>query len=125
MFQQVDYVMIVVSNMNRSIEFYRDKLGLKLKFESPDWTEFQTGATTVALHSGGAPDASDAAFQRKLAGTCSIGFNVEDLNLTYEEMQKRGVKFLMPPSERPGESIRLAVALDPDGLPISFSQYIR
>lgn len=125
MFQHVDYVMIVVSKMNRSIEFYRDKLGLQLKFESPDWTEFQTGTTTLALHAGGAPDASDAAFQTKLAGTCSIGFNVEDLNRTYEDLQKRGVKFLMPPSERPGEPIRLAVALDPDGLPISFSQYIR
>jgi lactoylglutathione lyase len=122
MFQTVDYVMIVVSDMKRSVEFYRDKIGLSLKFETPEWTEFNTGSTTVALHSGGAPDASDTAFQGKLAGTCSVGFNVKDVNKTYEEMQKRGVKFLMPPSERPGERIKLAVALDPDGLPISFAQ---
>lgn len=123
MFASVDYIMIVVSNMKRSVEFYRDKIGLPLKFESPEWTEFNTGTTTVALHGGGAPDASDTAFQGKLAGTCSIGFNVKNVVRTYEELQKRGVKFLTPPSERPGERIKLAVALDPDGLPISFAQH--
>jgi catechol 2,3-dioxygenase-like lactoylglutathione lyase family enzyme len=47
--------MIVVSNMDRSVEFYRDKLGIPLKFQSPEWTEFATGATTLALHGGGIP----------------------------------------------------------------------
>ena len=43
MFKQIDYTMVVVSDMERSVEFYRDKLGIPLKFQSPDWTEFQTG----------------------------------------------------------------------------------
>jgi hypothetical protein len=30
----------------------------------------------------------------------------------------------MPPTQREGEGIRLAVAIDPDGLPISFAQLI-
>lgn len=55
MFKQIDYAMVIVSDMTRWIEFYRDKLGIPLKFESPDWTEFQTGATTLALHGGGIP----------------------------------------------------------------------
>ena len=42
MFKQIDYTMVVVSDMDRSVEFYRDKLGIPLKFQSPDWTEFQT-----------------------------------------------------------------------------------
>ena len=45
MFKQIDYTMVVVSDMQRSVEFYRDKLGIPLKFQSPDWTEFQTGTT--------------------------------------------------------------------------------
>ena len=53
MFKQIDYTMVVVSDMQRSVEFYRDKLGIPLKFQSPDWTEFQTGTTTLALHGGG------------------------------------------------------------------------
>ncbi len=35
MFKQLDYVMVVVADMGRSVGFYRDKLGLNLKFESP------------------------------------------------------------------------------------------
>ena len=50
MFSKVDYVMVNVSDMSRSVAFYRDILGLPLKFQSPEWSEFQTGATTLALH---------------------------------------------------------------------------
>jgi catechol 2,3-dioxygenase-like lactoylglutathione lyase family enzyme len=49
-FSKVDYVMVRVSDMRRSVAFYRDTLGLPLKFESPEWSEFATGATTLALH---------------------------------------------------------------------------
>ena len=41
MFKQIDYTMVVVSDMQRSVEFYRDKLGIPLKFQTPDWTEFR------------------------------------------------------------------------------------
>jgi hypothetical protein len=30
----------------------------------------------------------------------------------------------MPPMQREGEGIKLAVAIDPDGLPVSFAQLI-
>ncbi|MDQ3665721.1 MAG: VOC family protein [Acidobacteriota bacterium] len=49
MFKQIDYTIVIVSDMARSIEFYRDKLGIPLKFQSPDWTEFLTGTTTVCV----------------------------------------------------------------------------
>lgn len=121
MFKQLDYTMVIVSDMPRSVEFYRDKLGLPLKFESPDWTEFVTGTTTLALHGGGVVKESSGD-ESKFAGTCSIGFNVEDLDKTYQELQGRGIRFVMPPTQRQEEGIRLAVAIDPDGLPISFAQ---
>ena len=121
MFKQLDYTMVIVSDMGRSVEFYRDKLGIPLKFESPEWTEFQTGTTTLALHGGGVAKELSGD-QSKNAGTCSIGFNTEDLDKTYEELKSRGVRFVMPPMQREGEGIRLAVALDPDGLPVSFAQ---
>ena len=49
MFKQLDYTMVVVSDMQRSVEFYRDTLGIPLKFQSPDWTEFITGTTTYRI----------------------------------------------------------------------------
>lgn len=125
MFKQLDYTMVIVSDMKQSVEFYRDKLGIPLKFESPDWTEFATGATTLALHGGGvARQYQDTADQSKTAGACSIGFNVDDVDKTYEELKAKGMIFVMPPTQREGEGIKLAVGLDPDGLPISFAQLI-
>jgi len=34
----------------KAVKFYRDVLGLTVKFESPGWSEFATGETTLALH---------------------------------------------------------------------------
>ncbi len=123
MFNQIDYTMVIVSDMGRSVEFYRDKLGIPLKFETPEWTEFQTGTTTLALHGGGIVK-EGGGDQSKYAGTCSIGFNVENVDKTYEELQARGVRFVMPPMQREGEGIRLAVCVDPDGLAVSFAQVV-
>lgn len=123
MFKHPDYVMITVSDTSRSVKFYRDVLGLSLKSESPDWTEFSTGTTILALHGGGKPTPrTETDTGASFAGTCTIGFNVEDLDRTFEELKTKGVHFLMPPTERPGEPIKLAVCLDPDGLPISLAQ---
>ena len=124
MFKQIDYTMVVVSDMERSVEFYRDKLGIPLKFQSPEWTEFATGATTLALHGGGVPQGPPTGDPSKIAGACSIGFNVDDVDKTYEELKAKGIRFVMPPTQREGEGIRLAVAIDPDGLPVSFAQLI-
>lgn len=125
MFKQIDYTMIVVSNMTKSVDFYHEKLGIPLKFQSPEWTEFATGATTLALHGGGVPAAAPPdSDPSKRAGACSIGFSVENVDKTYEELKAKGIHFVMPPTQREGEGIRLAVAVDPDGLPVSFAQLI-
>jgi lactoylglutathione lyase len=125
MFNQLDYAMVVVSDMQRSVEFYRDLLGIPMKFQSPDWTEFLTGTTTLALHGGGVkPTTPPSGDPSKNAGTCSVGFNVSDVDRTYEELKAKGVHFVMPPTQRDGEGIKLAVCIDPDGLPIAFAQPI-
>ena len=125
MFKQIDYTMIIVSDMTQSVEFYADRIGIPLKFQSPEWTEFDTGTTILALHGGGIPRSGDMDDgQSKYAGTCSIGFNFDDLDKTYAELKARGVNFIMPPTQRDKEGIRLAVCVDPDGLPVSFAQTI-
>lgn len=123
MLQHADYVMINVSDMGRSIAFYRDRLGLPLKFESPGWSEFATGTTTIALHHVERPASKEGAQGgAPQAGTCTIGFSVADLDATHVELTRRGVPFVMPPTSQPAEGIRLAVCVDPDGLAISFAQ---
>jgi len=113
--------MVMVSDMDRSVRFYRDTLGLKLRFQSPDWTEFDINSSTLALHGGGVPSPPD---KERYAGRASIGFNVENVDKVFEELKSKGVRVVMPPTQRPAESIRLAVVLDPDGLPLSFSQTV-
>ena len=127
MFTKLDYVMVIVSDMNRSVEFYRDKLGIPLKFQSPDWTEFQSEGTTLALHGGGSPPppASGQAAASSKAGVCSFGFSVSNLEQTFAELSAKGVRFVMPPRTQEAEGIKLAVCIDPDGLPISFTESIR
>ena len=123
MLKQLDYAMVMVSDMRRSVEFYRDTLGIALKFQSPEWTEFLTGTTTLALHGGGVPQKhSGPPSEGKPAGVCTIGFNVDDVDKTYEELKAKGVRFVMPPTKQEAEGIKLAVAVDPDGLTISFAQ---
>jgi lactoylglutathione lyase len=123
MFSKVDYMMVNVSDMHRSVAFYRDTLGLRLKFESPAWSEFETGATTLSLHAGTRAASSGAETQAGPApGTCSLGFSVQDLNSTYAELRERGARFVLPPTEQANEGIRLAVCIDPDGLAVSFAE---
>jgi lactoylglutathione lyase len=123
MLSKVDYIMVNVSDMRRSVVFYRDTLGLRLKFESPGWSEFDTGATTLALHGATRAAGSDAATPAgPAAGTCSLGFSVPDLNRAYAELRERGAHFVMPPTEQANEGILLAVCIDPDGLAISFAE---
>lgn len=121
-FNKVDYIMITVSNMARSVAFYKDKLGLPMKFGTPEWTEFQTGTTTLALHGGGQAREAPGDHNTHYAGTCAIGFNVDNLDLVYEQLQAKGVVFVTPPTARAGEALKLAIAVDPDGFPISFGE---
>jgi predicted enzyme related to lactoylglutathione lyase len=88
---KLSYVIEFVGNMDRAVKFYRDVVGLPLKFQSPEWSEFSTGETTLALH---------AASEKNAAGKIEVGFNVPDLQAFYEEMRAKGVKFSMPPKKQ-------------------------
>jgi lactoylglutathione lyase len=123
-FTKIDYVMTVVQDMSRSLEFYRDILGIPLKFHSDGWAELGTGTTTLALHGAGKPKAAEnvPGPHRDLAGTCSIGFRVDDVHAVFDHLKSKGVPFTLPPTPRRNEGIMLAIATDPDGLEISFTQ---
>jgi lactoylglutathione lyase len=103
------YVMVFVSDMKRSVAFYRDQMGLKLRFSSPLWSEFDTGSTTLALHPAG-PD--------NKAGTSQVCVTVEDLSAFYAARKAAGVTFAAPPTPQHYGSA-LAVMRDPDGALIS------
>lgn len=101
---KLNYVIKYVADMNRAVEFYRDRLGLELRFQSPEWTEFATGETTLALH---------AASDSHPAGSVSIGFGVDDIDAFYSTAQADGVEFTAEPTETFGH--RIAKFKDSEG----------
>lgn len=119
--KKLNYAIIFVSNMERSIAFYRDVLGLPLKFDSPEWTEFDTAGTTLALHATPAAPLEGAGAKPSPAATCHPGFVVPNLGEFHRKMQEAGVRVIEPPKDQDFGGM-LALYADPDGLPISIAE---
>ena len=114
------YAIVFVFDMDRSVAFYRDTLGLPLKFQSPEWSEFATPSTTLALHKAGPKNAADDRAELH-AGTCQLGFSVPSLDAFHAEMTAHGIPCLQPPAIQ-NFGAKLAKYADPDGLPFSVSE---
>ncbi|MDH3283735.1 MAG: VOC family protein [Acidobacteriota bacterium] len=117
---RVNYAIVFVSDMQRSVSFYRDVIGLPLRFESPEWTEFATEGATFALHAshGSGTDEEDSEHLR--AGRCRPGLAVPDLDAFHGRMVRSDVPCIQEPKETFGA--RIAQYADPDGLSISVSE---
>ena len=115
---RINYSIIFVSDMARSVAFYRDVVGIPLKFESPGWTEFVTEGATLALHKTDAP-APDEGAPSERAGQCRAGFQVPNLDEFHERMTKHKVPCIQQPTETFG--VKIAQYVDPDGLIFSVS----
>lgn len=102
---KLNYIIKFVGDMDRAVKFYRDVLGLSLKFESPGWSEFATGETTLGLH---------PASQKNPSGTLELGLSVPDIQKFYEEMKAKGVQFTMPPTQQDFGGV-LAQFVDSEG----------
>ena len=100
--------------------FYRDVVGIPLKFESPGWTEFMTEGATMALHKTDESAADGDAEQRERAGQCRFGFQVPNLDEFHERMIRNDVPCAQEPTETFGA--RIAQYVGPDGLVFSVGE---
>ncbi|HXU51822.1 MAG TPA: VOC family protein [Casimicrobiaceae bacterium] len=101
------YAIKFVDDMDAAIAFHQ-ALGLALRFASPEWSEFDTGATTLALHKASATSR---------AGTCELGFEVGDVDRFYADAVARGVAPVRAPEDLHGQ--RIGALRDPDGAAFS------
>lgn len=131
MLMRLQYAIVYCSDMKRSLAFYRDQLGFPVKRESPEWSEFHCGPVTLALHiAEPAPkkpwvgEANRHLDDVSVAGQAQLSFEVLDLEAFYREKKEKGVEFALPPTLQEFGA-KLAVLLDPDGLPISVTEVIR
>lgn len=124
MVSKVGYSRIIVSDLKRSVEFYRDVLGVPLKYEAGDWAEFATLGTRLALKAGAPPVTGvpgKTADGKDIAGRVGIAFEVKNLDQVYRDLTARGVRFIQPPTDEEHGG-RTATLLDPDGLEIALGE---
>ncbi len=117
---RVSYAIVFVSDMKRSVSFYRDVVGLPLRFESPGWTEFATEGATLALHASSSRDSDESNSGDTSAGRCRPGLRVAKLDVFHSKMVGNGVPCVQGPKETFGA--RIAQYRDPDGLIISVGE---
>jgi hypothetical protein len=92
----LSYAIKYVSSMENAVRFHRDQLGINLRFESPHWSEFETGSTTLALH---------ISSPENPAGSCQLGFRVPDIASFYAQKGGRGIEFTSPPAPLHGQQL--------------------
>src|SRR5262245_46797503 len=117
---RVNYAIVFVSEMKRSVAFYRDVIGLPLRFESPGWTEFATDGATLALHAGQPNTATPDSPAPEAVGRCRPGFSVPNLDEFHRRMVEHRVECVQEPKDVFGA--RVAQYVDPDGLMFSVGE---
>ncbi len=113
MFDKFGLVMVVVSDMARSVAFYRDVLGLKLLHESPYFSRFDVGGVGLGLH----PESQT--LRVNAHGGVSFGFYTDDIEGTLAALTARGAQVVTKTREEFGILAKIG---DPDGYRIQICQ---
>ena len=113
-------VIVYVSDMGKSIAFYRDLLGLKLTSESEQWSEFDTGGFHLALHVSNHLDEVQGEI-RVPAGNAELVFEVEDIEKACAEIRGKGGA-VEGPQMMEGLDVQVAFLRDPDGMAIELME---
>lgn len=115
--QGLTKAIVYVTDIDKQIDFYQNKLGLTIKSRQSiqgridkQWVEFITGECTFVLHGN----------VEKQAGTdrpTLLAFHVDDVEIAYKELTERGVKLSAIRSPSPG--LKIAEGVDPEGNPFT------
>lgn len=116
--KRIDVVVLFVADLGRAKEFYRDTLGMQLKFEDEAGAGFDFDEVMLLLLTISAAQdllTSEAVAEQPSTGATSqlVSF-VEDVDAIYTELVARGVEFVREPIDRDW-GLRTAHFKDPDG----------
>jgi lactoylglutathione lyase len=101
----INVVYLYVSDMERSLAFYRDLLGLPLE-GGGDWQEARLGETRFALH------LAHEEVGELSAGTIHVDFEVADIDAAAERLRAAGVEVKETMRDQWGAAVEIT---DPDG----------
>jgi catechol 2,3-dioxygenase-like lactoylglutathione lyase family enzyme len=106
---RVSMISLGVTDMNRSIRFYTETLGLPVTSKSADVTLIRAGEITVALNVPLARSAASA-----IVGAVEIIFTVGSVAASYSLLATRGCNFIAQPHQITAD-MWAATFTDPDG----------
>ena len=112
---RIHHGMLNVSNIQRSVEFYVNKLGFKLTMpprEAPDPRDPQRNIWIAMLadENGGAVELGSPAYQH-------LSLAVDDVEKTVEEFKSKGIEVAREPFPMPGTGRKSPIWFkDPDGV---------
>ncbi len=101
----INVVYLYVSDMERSLAYYRDLLGIALEGDG-DWQEARLGETRFALH------LAHEGVGELSAGTVHLDFEVTDVDSAAERLRAAGIEVKETMRDEWGSAIEIA---DPDG----------
>jgi len=119
-----DYIVLIVEDLDRSLTFYTEVLGLQLKHRAEAFAQLETGATRLALFTR---DAMSDTLNMTLKAPADdapgfeLGFKVDDVDEAFRELQENGAPEVIAPTDRPWGQ-RTAYVRDPDGHLIELAQ---
>ncbi|MBI2357913.1 MAG: VOC family protein [Deltaproteobacteria bacterium] len=126
-FTSLDYVVVIVEDLDRAVKFYTEILGLPLGHRSGDYAQFSLGTTRLGLYTRAAMSMTLGKPLRSPSPDApgfEIGFKVSDVDGAFSELTALGVTPVMPPTTRPWGQ-RTAYVRDPDGHLIELAQDLR
>ena len=122
---QVGYVILFVADLERSVGFYRDVVGLEFRLHGDGYAEFATGAARFGLYdrnrlgelTGQGPEAPGHPGGE-------VVFLVEDVDAEAARLRAAGATVLSGPVDR-AWGHRTVHVLDPDGFVVELAEEIQ
>ncbi len=113
-------LIIMVSDLGKSLKFYENTLGLKVTGGIPgEFAFLQWGGITLALRETDRPIAKCL---------CEISFSVEDVRSVFKDLSDKGIAFTKPLRAVTGNDEAELLAsdfVDPDGHILSISGWVQ
>jgi lactoylglutathione lyase len=114
---KLGYVILYVSDLEKTKHFYGELLGLKLRNEFGTYIEYETGNTILSMNTReSGREITKLPIPDGLSNkqTFELGFVTEDVKGAVEKLRQAGVPILLEPTEKPWGQV-VAYAADPDG----------
>ncbi|MCR9038222.1 VOC family protein [Bacillus sp. L381] len=113
-------IRLLVNDFKKSVEFYKDSLGLPISWleKEMEYALFDNGETKIELLSRENMAEIVGDEKKSLEGDAQsrflLQFKVEDVDKTYDYLQKQGIKCVNEPHDRQEWRARVAHFRDPD-----------